>query len=79
MRSFFGSSRNPGFRRGPERMLGGGAAGLAPQLGANITVVRLLVLLAFLLPGVGFALYLVVWALLPWQDGTIPLERLLSS
>ncbi len=79
MRSFFDTIRNTGFRRGPERMLGGVAAGLAHHLGANLALVRLLVLLAFLLPGIGLGLYLVVWALLPWQDGTIPLERLLSS
>lgn len=79
MRSFFDTIRNTGFRRGPERMLGGVAAGLAHHLGANLAFVRLLVLLAFLLPGIGLGLYLVVWALLPWQDGTIPLERLLSS
>lgn len=78
MTTFFDSIRRTGFRRGPGRVLGGIAAGLANRLGASVTLVRLLVLLAFLLPGIGLALYLVLWAVLPWQDGSIPLERLLS-
>ena len=41
-------------------------------------LVRLLLLLAFLLPGIGWVLYVALWALLPWQDGSIPLERAMS-
>lgn len=78
MTSFFDSIRGMGFRRGPGRVLGGIAAGLALELHARVGLVRLLVLLAFLLPGIGLGLYLVLWALLPWQDGSIPLERLLA-
>jgi len=78
VRSFFDTIRRTGFRRGPSRMLGGIAGGIAHKMGANVTVVRLLVLLAFLLPGIGIGLYLVAWLLLPWQDGSIPLERLLT-
>ncbi len=79
MNSFFETIRRTGFRRGPQRILGGIAAGLAHRLGASIGIVRLLVLIAFLLPGIGLGLYLVLWALLPWQDGSIPLERLLRN
>ena len=78
MTSFFDTIRRSGFRRGPQRVLGGIAGGIAHRLGAKVALVRLLVLLAFLLPGVGLALYLILWVLLPWQDDTIPLERLLS-
>ncbi|WP_324653942.1 PspC domain-containing protein [Georgenia sp. H159] len=78
MHSFFETIRRLGFRRGPERILGGLASGIAHRLGASVGIIRLLVLLAFLLPGIGLGLYLVLWALLPWQDGSIPLERLLS-
>jgi len=78
MRSFFDTIRRSGFRRGPYRMFGGVAGGIAAKLGANVAIVRLLVLLAFLLPGIGLGLYLVAWILLPWQDGSIPLERLLT-
>jgi phage shock protein PspC (stress-responsive transcriptional regulator) len=45
----------------------------------NVWLVRLLVLISFLLPFVGVLLYLVVWFLTPWQDGSIPLERLLGG
>lgn len=78
MDTFFDSIRRTGFRRGPQRILGGVCGGVAARLGANVMVVRLLLLLAFLLPGIGWVLYVALWALLPWQDGTIPLERLLS-
>lgn len=78
MASFFDSIRGMGFRRGPGRVLGGIAAALALKLGTSVALVRLLVLIAFLLPGIGLGLYLVLWALLPWQDGSIPLERLLA-
>lgn len=78
MSSFFDTIRSAGFRRGPQRIAGGLCSGIAARLGVNVTVVRVLVLLAFLLPFIGVGLYLALWALLPWQDGTIPLERLLS-
>lgn len=78
MTSIFDTIRRTGFRRGPQRVLGGICGAIAARLGANVTIVRLLVFLAFLLPVIGFGLYLVLWALLPWQDGSIPLERLLT-
>lgn len=78
MDSFFGFFRNLGFRRGPSRLVGGIAGGIADATTADPVLVRLLVLLAFLLPFVGLPLYLVLWILLPWQDGSIPLERLLQ-
>ncbi|MEE6286654.1 PspC domain-containing protein [Georgenia sp. MJ173] len=79
MSSFFESIRRLGFRRGPQRILGGICGAIADRLGASLTVVRVLTLVLFLLPGIGFGLYLVVWLLLPWQDGTIPLERLFKG
>jgi phage shock protein C len=78
MNTFFDSIRRTGFRRGPQRILGGVCGGVAARLGANVTLVRLLLLLAFILPGIGWVLYVALWALLPWQDGSIPLERVLS-
>jgi phage shock protein C len=75
MRTFFDSIRGIRFRRGPARLLGGIAGGLAEVTGLNVWLVRLLVLLSFLLPFVGIGLYAAVWLLTPWQDGSIPLER----
>ena len=79
MRSIFNSIRSLGFRRGPSRLVGGIAGGIAAATGLNVWLVRLLVLLAFLLPVVGVGLYLVIWVLTPWQDGSIPLEQVLSG
>ncbi|WP_129658396.1 PspC domain-containing protein [Rothia halotolerans] len=79
MRSIFNSIRSLGFRRGPSRLVGGIAGGIATATGLNVWLVRLLVLLAFLLPVVGIGLYLAVWVLTPWQDGSIPLEQVLSG
>lgn len=79
MNRAFDSIRGLGFRRGPHRLLAGIAGGLAQSLGVNVWLVRLLVALSFLLPFVGLGLYLAVWLLTPWQDGTIPLERMLGG
>ncbi|GFZ95714.1 PspC domain-containing protein [Nesterenkonia alkaliphila] len=79
MTRFFDAIRSIGFRRGPDRLLGGIAGGIARGLNANVWLVRLLVLLAFLLPVAGLGAYLLVWLLTPWQDDTIPLERMLDN
>jgi phage shock protein PspC (stress-responsive transcriptional regulator) len=79
MSALFDAIRRGGFRRGPKRMLGGIAGGIASRFGMNVWLVRLLVLISFLLPFIGVLLYLVVWFLTPWQDGSIPLERLLGG
>lgn len=79
METFFDTIRKLGFTRGPDRLVGGICGGIAAKAGISVTLVRIGMLLAFLLPFVGVAAYAVAWLLLPWQDGTIPLERLLSS
>ncbi|WP_300345302.1 PspC domain-containing protein [Nesterenkonia sp.] len=79
MSGFFDSIRNLGFRRGPHRLVGGIAGSIAYRLGTDVWLTRLVVLLTFLLPGLGIGLYLLVWVLTPWQDGSIPLERLFAS
>ncbi|KAA9394503.1 PspC domain-containing protein [Kocuria coralli] len=79
MRKLFDSIRNLGFRRGPGRIVGGIAGGLAAATGINVWLVRLLVLLSFLLPVVGIGLYLLIWVLTPWQDDSIPLEQVLGG
>ena len=75
----FNAIRGLGFRRGPSRLVGGVAGGIAAALGLNVWLARLLVLVSFLLPVVGIGLYLVIWVLTPWQDGSIPLERLIRG
>jgi phage shock protein C len=79
MERFFNIIRNTGFRRGPNRLVAGISGSIAQSLGVSVWLVRLLILLSFLLPVVGLALYLLVWALTPWQDGSIPLERFLDG
>lgn len=75
MKKFFDSIRNVGFRRGPQRIAGGIAGGLAQTTGLNVWLVRILVLASFLLPVLGIGAYIVAWAITPWQDGSIPVER----
>ena len=79
MTPIFRAIRRTGFRRGPQRILGGIAGGIANRFSINVWLVRLLVLLSFLLPVVGVVLYLVAWILTPWQDGIIPLEQSLNK
>lgn len=78
MRSFFDAIRRINYRRGPERIAGGICGGLAASANTSVTLVRILMLIAFLLPFIGLGGYLVVWLLTPWQDGSIPLERFLD-
>jgi phage shock protein C len=66
-------------RRGPDRWVAGVCGGIAAKFGWDPTLVRIATLLLFLLPGLGIGAYLVVWLLLPWQDGSIALERILSA
>ncbi|MGO1543729.1 MAG: PspC domain-containing protein [Gulosibacter sp.] len=79
MSSVFDSIRKIRFRRGPQRVFGGIAGGLAETSGLNVWLVRLLVLISFLLPVLGVGAYLVVWVLTPWTDGSIPVERLFGG
>ncbi len=66
-------------RRGPDRWVAGICGGIAAKFGWDPTMVRIAMLLLFLLPGLGIGAYLAVWLLLPWQDGSIALERILSA
>ncbi|RLP83212.1 PspC domain-containing protein [Mycetocola lacteus] len=75
MNGFFDVLRKSTVRRGPDRLFGGICAGIATRFNWNPTAVRIGTLLAFLLPGIGILTYLIVWILLPWQDGSIVLER----
>ena len=43
-----------------------------------VVTVPLAVLISFLLPVLGVGLYVAVWVLTPWQDGSIPLEQALG-
>lgn len=79
MNTFFDSLRRISFRRGPRRLVGGIAGGLADRFGLDVWLVRVLVLVSFLLPVLGVGAYLVVWLLTPWQDDRIPLERVLGG
>ncbi|MDR7234705.1 PspC domain-containing protein [Agrococcus sp. BE272] len=78
MASVFDSIRRTGFRRGPSRLFAGICGGIAAQLRVNVWIVRLVMLVLFALPVLGWGLYLVVWALTPNQSGSIPLERWLG-
>ncbi|UYG16896.1 PspC domain-containing protein [Brachybacterium huguangmaarense] len=79
MTKIFDGIRGLGFRRGPRRLLAGIGGGLADKLGLNVWLVRLLILVSFALPVAGVGLYLLLWILMPWQDGRIPLERVLGA
>lgn len=79
MSTLFDSIRNIGYRRGPQRLVGGIAGSIAEVSGLNVWLARLLVLASFLLPVLGLGAYLLVWVLTPWQDGSIPLEQVFGG
>ena len=60
-------------------MLGGIAGGIASRFGINVWLIRLVVLISFLLPVLGWILYAIVWLVTPWRDNSIPLERMLNQ
>ena len=55
-------------RSGDERMLAGVAGGIARYLSADVTLVRVIIAALALLTGVGAALYIAAWLLIP-ADG----------
>ena len=55
-------------RSAGDRMLGGVAGGIAQYLNADVTLVRVIIAVLALLNGVGVALYLAAWLLIP-EDG----------
>lgn len=77
--NLFSLLRRQPLRRGPRRLLGGVCHGLARHLHCEPGLVRLVALLCLLVPVLGWLVYLVAWLLLPWQDGTIVLERILTE
>ncbi len=60
-----GSSRRRLFRDLDNNTIGGVCAGLAAFLNVDVTVVRIVSLLALLLWGTGFLVYLVLWIVVP--------------
>jgi phage shock protein PspC (stress-responsive transcriptional regulator) len=55
-------------RSGDDKMLAGVAGGLAHYLGADVTLVRVIIAALVLLTGAGAALYIAAWLLIP-ADG----------
>lgn len=79
MDTFFNQLRSIPLRRGPARMVGGVAGGLADKFGWDLSLVRIGMLLSFLLPVLGIGAYIVAWLLIPAQDDTIVLQKLLRK
>lgn len=79
MEQFYRALRTIPLRRGPKRIVGGICGGIADRLGWDVTLVRIVVLISFLLPVIGPGAYLVAWLLLPYYDGSILLEKLISQ
>jgi phage shock protein C len=55
-------------RSGDDKMLAGVAGGIARYLGADVTLVRLIIAALALFTGAGVALYIAAWLLIP-ADG----------
>lgn len=79
MDSFFNSIRSIPFRRGPKRLVAGIAGGISDKFGWDVTLVRIAVLLSFLLPVLGLGAYIVAWLLIPAQDDSIALQKIIRS
>ena len=76
---FYTALRRPGImRRGDGRWFAGVATGLARWLGVDPLVVRAGFILFSIFFGMGLALYLVLWLLMPDERGEIHVERALK-
>lgn len=76
--SFFSALRRPGIVRVADgKWFAGVSTGLARWLGVDPLVVRAGFILFSLFFGMGVALYLVLWLLLPTEDGSLAIERAL--
>lgn len=76
--SIFNTIRSWGFHRGPARLFGGICGGIARHTNTNVWLVRVLTLLLFALPVLGWGAYAVIWIVTPNELGSIPLERWLG-
>ena len=79
MDKFFNALRSLPIRRGPARMAGGVAGGIADKFGWDVTIVRIAMLISFLLPVLGLGAYIVAWLLIPAQDNSIILQKWLRA
>lgn len=76
---FYEALRRPGITRASDgRWFAGVAAGLARRLGVDPLVVRGAFILFGLFFGMGVALYLVCWLLMPDEKGKLPIEAALK-
>jgi len=78
MDKFFDVLRSSPIKRARGGWLAGICAGIAQKFGWDVSLVRIVVLLSFLLPFIGIGTYLVAWLLLPTTDGTILLQKFVS-
>jgi phage shock protein PspC (stress-responsive transcriptional regulator) len=53
--------------------------GISRSIGCDPGLVRLVAVVALLIPILGWGLYALAWLLIPWRDESIVLERVLDS
>lgn len=67
-------------RRRDGRMMAGVCAGLADYLGADVTLIRVIVAaLAVFTGGAGILAYLVAWAIIPEEDQKPPVDESMAA
>jgi len=77
---FFNTLRRAGVQRSDDRWVGGVCSGVAERLGIDPLIVRGLLVVAFLLSGVGAVAYGLAWAFLPERrDARIHAEELVAG
>ncbi|MBG6181607.1 PspC domain-containing protein [Arthrobacter sp. CAN_A1] len=79
MEKFFDILRSSPIKRAPGGWLGGIASGIALKFNWPVAYVRIGILLSFLLPFISIPMYGILWLLLPKTDGTIALQKMISS
>ena len=68
MDTIYTSLRAMPLRRGPRRLVGGVCGGIAYKTGWDIGMVRLITLIALILPIISLPAYLIAWVIIPRWD-----------
>lgn len=66
MDTIYKSLRAMPLRRGPRRLVGGVCGGIAYKTGWDVGMVRLITLIALILPIISLPAYLIAWVVIPW-------------
>ena len=79
MSGFYNTLRRLPARDTNDKILGGVCSGLGREMNFSANTLRIILVVLAVFFGTGVGVYLLAWLLMPTQDGSIALERLLGG